>query len=115
MATRSLKTWLTNSGQDYHSPHKFRHGHIHYGLERCKTQADFKAISENVLHESTSTTDQYYSNHGDQELKNRIDQIGGNNKKSSANSELFKEFELFLAWKEAQKNTLESHFDPLFK
>lgn len=103
LARTYLKTFLEKIDMPYHSPHKFRHGHIQYGMEHCRNVADYKAVSENVMHADISTTDQFYSNHGDEELKNRLDEINNNQSKMEDNEELFREFELFLAWKEAKK------------
>ena len=43
------------------SPHKFRHGHAIYGLERCQTMGEYHALSRNLMHESITTTDQIYT------------------------------------------------------
>jgi integrase len=75
LARRNLKEWLERVGLPYHSPHKFRHGHIHYGLQNAKDIADFKAVSQNAMHSSMEITDQFYSNQSDSEIKNRIDDI----------------------------------------
>jgi len=70
-------------GLPYHSLHKFRHGHIHYGLKNSKAFGDFKAVSLNVMHSSMEITDQFYSIQNDSEIKNRIDGIS----KSLSNSQ----------------------------
>lgn len=70
---KNLKAWLEKVGLTYHSPHKFRHGHVHYGQAHSKTQEDYKAISQNVMHSSTGITDQFYSNMDDDMKKSRID------------------------------------------
>ena len=57
------------------SPHKFRHGHIHYGQSHSKTQEDYKAISQNVMHSTTGITDKFYSNMDDDMKKNLIDSM----------------------------------------
>lgn len=99
LARRNLKAWLEKVGLPYHSPHKFRHGHIQYGLGRSNTLADFKAVSLNAMHSSTKTTDEYYSNIDDQEVKNRITALGDNgNSKDDGQKEL-EQFREFLAWK----------------
>lgn len=72
---KNLKIWMDKVGLPYHSPHKFRHGHVHYGQAHSKTQEDYKAVSQNVMHASTGTTDQYYSNMDDDMKKNRIDSL----------------------------------------
>jgi site-specific recombinase XerC len=76
LARRSFKAWLDRVGLLYHSPHKFRHGHIHYGLMRSKNVADFKAVSMNVMHSTIEITDQFYSVLHDDEVKNRIGSLG---------------------------------------
>jgi len=48
LARRNIKTWLEYVGLPDHSPHKFRHGHIHYGLSYTKDITDFNAISMNA-------------------------------------------------------------------
>ena len=56
------------------------------------------------MHSDSSTTDQFYANHDEQELKKRILDIGNSGGISKENEEIFQEFEMFLAWKEAQKS-----------
>jgi integrase len=75
-ARKNIKRWLDKVGLPYHSPHKFRHGHIHYGMNRSKSIADYKAVSLNVMHASMEITDQFYSVQNDSEVKNRIDGLG---------------------------------------
>lgn len=72
---KNLKFWLEKVGLTYHSPHKFRHGHVHFGQAHSKTQEDYKAVSQNVMHSSTGVTDQFYSNMDDDMKKNRLDSM----------------------------------------
>lgn len=72
IARKNLTAWMKKVGLKYHSPHKFRHGHIQYGLAHSKSQADFKAVSLNVMHESIQITDQVYSKIPDNERQSRI-------------------------------------------
>lgn len=44
---------------EWKSPHKIRHGHGVYGVKHAKTMADYRALSQNMMHESTNTTDKY--------------------------------------------------------
>lgn len=46
---------------EYKSPHAFRHGHVHWGLSHAKSMEQVKAISQNVMHNSTAITDEIYS------------------------------------------------------
>ena len=72
LATKNLKVWLSKVGLKYHSPHKFRHGHIQYGLIHSTSHADYKAVSLNVMHSNIQITDQFYSNIPDSEIQSRI-------------------------------------------
>jgi len=80
LARKNIKAFLDEANLPYHSPHKFRHGHIQYGLANSKSIADYKAVSMNVLHSSMEITDQFYSNLNDGEVQNRIGSLGKNNK-----------------------------------
>ena len=107
---RALYTGLTHTpnsmmdriGHPYHSPHKFRHGHVHYGQAHSVTQEDYKAVSQNVMHSTTGITDQFYSNINDEEKKNRIDSMFDDGRKTEHKSEEYKEFIQFLEWKKAR-------------
>ena len=102
IARKNLKEWLQKVGLPYHSPHKFRHGHVHYGQAHSKTQEDYKAISQNVMHSTTGITDQFYSNIDDEQKKNRIDSMFSHIKEDKNISEDFNEFREFLAWKKTK-------------
>lgn len=41
----------------YLSPHKLRHGHAVYAIERALTVGDLKAVSQNLVHSSLVITD----------------------------------------------------------
>jgi integrase len=99
LARKNLKEWLIKVGLPYHSPHKFRHGHVHYGQAHSKTQEDYKAISQNVMHSTTGVTDQFYSNMDDDMKKKRIDSMFGGGQLPENSDQDFEEFRQFLAWK----------------
>lgn len=42
------------------SPHKLRHGHAVWALKQCTTMEEYKAVSQNLMHESVLTTDSIY-------------------------------------------------------
>jgi len=105
MATRQLKTYLNKIGLPYHSPHKFRHGHIHYGLKRSKNVADYKAVSQNVMHSSMNITDDFYSNLNGSEIQNRINSLGNKNQNLGDEEKLYQEFQEYIAWKESRKSS----------
>lgn len=56
-----LKILCKLAGIPYRSPHQLRHGHAVYGLKRSKDMKTFKAISQNLMHASITTTDTIYS------------------------------------------------------
>lgn len=99
IARRNIKAWVESQGLPYHSPHKFRHGHIHYGLDHAKDIADYKAVSLNVMHSNMEITDEFYSVLNDCEVKNRIGSLGKENKPDNENQEILGLFKEFLAWK----------------
>lgn len=72
LATRNFKQWLAQQELPYHSPHKFRHGHIHFGMAHSQNIGQYKAVSMNAMHSSMKITDQFYSVLQDDELKNKI-------------------------------------------
>jgi len=55
-----LKRLCIMAGIAYKSPHKFRHGHVIYGMKRARNIAQLKAVSQNVMHGSLSITDGIY-------------------------------------------------------
>jgi len=59
------------------SPHKFRHGHVMHALANAKTPADWRAISQNVMHSGLGTTDEIYGILKDDEIASRIARMGG--------------------------------------
>jgi len=82
LARRNFKQWFEQNHLTYHSPHKFRHGNIHFGLANSQSVSDYKAVSMNAMHSSMEITDQFYSILQDDELKNKI---GGLNKNNRSN------------------------------
>ena len=72
----SLERWAQKNDIPYHHPHKFRHGHAVYGLKLADDMADYKAVSQNLMHESIMTTDRIYSILVDANVKSRITSLG---------------------------------------
>ena len=99
IARKNLKEWLQKVGLPYHSPHKFRHGHVHYGQAHSTTKEDYKAISQNVMHSTTAITDQYYSNLDDNLQKNRIDSMVTKDQNKNNPDQELEEYRQFLEWK----------------
>ncbi len=105
IARKNLKHWLQRVGLQYHSPHKFRHGHIQYGIANAKTIADFKAVSLNVLHSSMDITDEVYSRLGDQEIRNRINTLSGGKIENREDlGDTYSLFQEFLTWMNSRGN-----------
>ncbi len=104
---RNIKAWLAGVGLPYHSSHKFRHGHIHYGLERAKTMADFKAVSMNMpMHSSIRTTDEVYSRLNDSEMQVKIERLGNAIERAGENNEVdFRLFQAFIQWWRSRDKT----------
>jgi hypothetical protein len=91
--------------KDVKFPHKFRHGHVHYGEAQSTTIADYKAVSLNVMHASMEITDEIYSRLDEKEVRIRIEQLGREKKIiESSNEEIFTLFQDFLDWR--RKNNL---------
>jgi integrase len=108
LARRNLASWLKRVGLPYHSPHEFRHGHIHYGIKNAKNMADFKAVSMNVMHSNMQITDAIYSRLADREIKGRIDSLGngkGTIEIPDSTRELLEEF---IAWQTSKRATARS-------
>ena len=63
------------------SPHKLRRGHIVWASERCENIADYKAVSQNVMHNSINLTDTVYNGMPDtlamQHVSALIEKSGG--------------------------------------
>ncbi len=69
---KRLRLLFNRAKLEYKSSHKFRHGHAVYGLKRCKTMAEYQAISRNLMHNSIQVTDENYAGIELQERKQLI-------------------------------------------
>ncbi len=58
------------------SPHKFRHGHAVYGLQQAVSMADYKAVSQNLMHANLGITDSIYAMLSDADVSDRIANLG---------------------------------------
>lgn len=103
IARKNLRAWLDKVGLPYHSPHKFRHGFVHYAMAHAQTIEDYKAISLNVMHSSMEITDQFYSVLNDNQVYERVSKLGKKEGESTVSQdEIFQQFQAFLVWKAAQ-------------
>jgi integrase len=104
IARRNLQAYLSKIGMLYYSPHKFRHAHIHYGLERSKTMADYKAVGMNVMHASMDTIDEVYGRLDNDEIKTRIQNMDKQiDRKEESIEDQFELFQKFLEWQRSKK------------
>ena len=60
---------------EFRSPHKFRHGHAVFALQRIHTMADMKAVSQNLMHSSITITDKIYGVLDSNDVQQRIGNI----------------------------------------
>ncbi len=75
-----LQQLCERAGVTYLSPHRLRHGHIHWAQEQCTTAAEYKAVSQNVMHASMEITDQRYGRLTETELRTTLQGLGGKNR-----------------------------------
>ena len=61
----------------YHSPHKLRHRHAVQAIGNATTIADFKAVSQNLMHASPSITDRVYGVLQGDDIRARNSALGG--------------------------------------
>lgn len=74
---RGLRALCEAAEIPYLSPHKLRHGHVMHALSHSSSPADWKAISQNVMHSNLATTDGIYGILKDPEVAERIARLGG--------------------------------------
>ncbi len=72
---RRMRLLFRRAGLPYKSPHKFRHGHAVYCIQRAKDMGDMKAISMNLMHVNTQTTDGIYGPFMESEIQYRISNL----------------------------------------
>lgn len=73
---RRLRALCERAGIAYRSAHKLRHGHAVYALSQISTMAEFKAVSQNLMHASLQITDQTYSGLVEDDVARVIRSIG---------------------------------------
>jgi site-specific recombinase XerD len=67
-----LQGLYQQAGLPYKSAHKFRHGHAVFALQHARTMADYKAISQNLMHSDVRITDGIYAPLLGDEVRERI-------------------------------------------
>ena len=58
---KRLRALFALAGLPPLSPHKFRRGHAVWALQHARTMADYKAISQNLMHGDIRVTDGIYA------------------------------------------------------
>jgi site-specific recombinase XerD len=71
-----IRMLCKKAGIEYLSPHKLRHGHIVHARNLARNLEEFKAISQNVMHNSMLITDQVYSGLMNSQVENVIARLG---------------------------------------
>ena len=74
---KRMRKLFAAAGLPYQSPHKFRHGHAVYALQRAQTMADYKAASMNLMHSDIRVTDSIYAPLAADEVQRRIAGLTG--------------------------------------
>lgn len=75
-AWKDLSNWLKRVGLPHHSPHKFRHGHGVWGAMNSDDLPTYKAVSQNMMHESITTTDKIYARFTEDIVHEKISTLG---------------------------------------
>lgn len=100
--TRGLKRFCEREKIEYRSPHKLRNGHGVFGVKHAKTIEEFKAFSQNMMHESMNITDSLYSRLATDDIKEAI--FGMEETKGKIeNNEMYNKFTEFMRWLDTQK------------
>jgi len=73
---RGLRRLCDAAGVAYLSPHKLRHGFATHLLTHAQTPADWKAISQTLMHTDLSVMDRVYGILDDREVASRIARMG---------------------------------------
>jgi len=107
---RGVRRLCKAAGVPYLSPHKLRHGHAVYGIERSQTVGDLKAVSQNLMHSSLVITDGIYGGLTQDETAQRIAALTAkdNGEKALAQTNVIEQLEAILSQlKTASENGLE--------
>ena len=72
LLNKRLKLLFQKAGLEYKSAHAFRRGNTVFGLKNAKDPADYKAVSENLMHANITVTDGIYAKLSDYDRKTLI-------------------------------------------
>ncbi len=84
---KRLRLLFAAAGLPFKSAHKFRHGHAVWALQHALTMADYKAISQNLMHSDIRTTDGIYAPLIGGEIQHRIAGLSGESDQTAAGGE----------------------------
>lgn len=101
--SRGLKRLCNRAGVEYKSPHKLRNGHGVFGVKQAKTVEEFKAFSQNMMHESMEITDRLYGRLARDDVHAAINRIGAREGRDSDEDRLYKDFLAFRKWLASQE------------
>jgi integrase len=74
---KRTRLFYERAGLPYKSPHKMRHGHAVFALQHARTMADYKAVSQNLMHDDIKITDGIYAPLLGDEIRQRIAHLTG--------------------------------------
>lgn len=101
--SRGLKRLCRMADIAYKSPHKLRNGHGVFGVKASKTIEEFKAFSQNMMHENMEITDRLYGRLANDDVRQTIRNLGEEANSNHTDEELFRQFVEFQQWKKANK------------
>jgi integrase len=101
--SRGLKRLGLQAGVVYKSPHKLRNGHGVFGVKAAKTIEEFKAFSQNMMHESMGITDRLYGRLASNDVSKTIMRFRETSDASQESEELFRQFSEFQKWLQNRK------------
>lgn len=101
--SRGLRRLCASANISYRSPHKLRNGHGVYGVKTAKTIEEYKAFSQNMMHESMEITDRLYGKLARNDVKTIINRLSSMPKKNVEDLELLEQFRDFLDWREDKR------------
>jgi integrase len=76
---KRLRILFNRAKLPYRSAHKFRRGNLIHGLNHARTIDNYKAISENLMHNNITITDQYYGKFSDKDRRTKISELFNHN------------------------------------
>jgi integrase len=74
--TRGLRQMCKQAKIEYRSPHAFRHGHGVFGVQNARNVEELKAVSQNMMHKTLTTTDSLYGNLDGENVRSMITSLG---------------------------------------